>query len=99
VYAVIRAPSVAANDGQLAVMDMPCVLCEAEEQKVIKATDYPPETHRFILELMRAFQLCYASEDWKDKKVGGARNEEEQKPVRYLVPELLPEFEPEMKEP
>src|SRR5262249_28266785 len=36
---------------------------------------------------MRAFQLCYASE------------EEQGKPGRYLVPELLPEFEPEMAEP
>jgi internalin A len=87
VYAVIRALSVAANDGQLAVSDMPRVLREAEELKVLKATDYPPETHQFILELMRAFQLCYASE------------EEEGKPVRYLVPELLSEFEPEMPEP
>jgi internalin A len=36
---------------------------------------------------MRAFQLCYASE------------EEQGKPERYLVPELLPEFEPAMAEP
>ena len=54
---------------------------------MIKVADYPPETHGFILELMRAFQLCYASE------------EEQGQPVRYLVPELLPEFEPEMAEP
>jgi internalin A len=87
VYAVIRAPSVAANDGQLAVHDMPRVLRQAEALKVLKAADYPPETHGFILELMRAFQLCYASE------------EEQGQPVRYLVPELLPEFEPEMAEP
>src|SRR6185295_15680908 len=56
-------------------------------QRVIKASDYPAKTHGFILELMRAFQLCYASE------------EESGKPTRYLVPELLPEFEPAMKEP
>lgn len=87
VYAVIRAPSVAANDGQLAVRDMPRVLREAEAQKVIKVADYPPKTRPFILELMRAFQLCYASE------------EENGSPARYLVPELLPEFEPEMTEP
>jgi len=65
---------------------MPRVLREAEELKVLKAADYPPETHQFILDLMRAFQLCYASE------------EEQGKPERYLVPELLPEFEPEMTE-
>ncbi|HWN09547.1 MAG TPA: COR domain-containing protein [Pyrinomonadaceae bacterium] len=86
VYAVIRAPSVTESDGQLMVMDMPRVLREAEERKVIKIADYPDVTHRFILELMRAFQLCYASQ------------EERGKAVRYLVPELLPEFEPVMTE-
>lgn len=92
VYAVIRAPSVAENDGQLAVGDMPRVLREAEEQNVVNAADYPPETHPFILELMRAFQLCFASEEEKGDPG------EPPKPVRYLVPELLPEFEPEMPE-
>ena len=87
VYAVIRAPSVAEHDGQLTVRDMPRVLREAEGLKVLKAADYPPRTRRFILELMRAFQLCYASE------------EEQGRPVRYLVPELLSEFEPAMAEP
>lgn len=86
VYAIIRSQSIAGNDGQLSVNDMPLVLREAEDQKVVNASDYPVETHSFILELMRAFQLCYASV------------EEKGKPVRYLVPELLPEFEPEMKE-
>jgi len=86
VYAVIRAPSVKQNDGQLSVVDMPLVLRQAEEQKVIKTADYPADTHTFILELMRAFQLCYASE------------EERGKPIQYLVPELLPEFEPKMEE-
>jgi internalin A len=87
VYAVVRAPSVAASDGQLGVADMPAVLREAEARNVVSVADYPPETHGFILELMRAFQLCYASV------------EEPGRPVRYLVPELLPEFEPEMAEP
>ncbi|NTW83729.1 MAG: TIR domain-containing protein [Chlorobiaceae bacterium] len=110
VYSVIRALSVAENDGQLAVCDMPRVLREAEEQKVIEASDYPAESHQFILELMRAFQLCYASEEQGNNSQGTAdgckpkRNfqpghdadEGESKPRRYLVPELLPEFEPEM---
>jgi internalin A len=86
VYAVIRSPSVVDNDGQLSLDDMPQVLREAEGQKVIKAADYPPKTHGFILDLMRAFQLCYTSE------------EEDGKPARYLVPELLPELEPKMEE-
>lgn len=87
VYAVIRSGYVEVRDGQLSLSDMPHVLKEAQSKKVIKATDYPAKTHHFILELMRAFQLCYASE------------EESGKPARYLVPELLPEFEPKMGEP
>jgi internalin A len=83
VYAVIRAPSVTERGGQLTVADMPRVLAEAEEQRVVSAASYPPGTHQFILDLMRAFQLCYASEEAKGT------------PTRYLVPELLPEFEPE----
>ena len=35
---------------------------------------------------MRAFQLCFAS------------HQEDSNPMRFLVPELLPEFEPEMSE-
>jgi internalin A len=87
VYAVIRSPQVAGNDGQLTADDMPSVLQQAESENLIKLADYPAETHGFLLELMRAFQLCYASE------------EEKGKPTRYLVPELLPEFEPKTKEP
>jgi internalin A len=86
VYAVIRAPSVSGNDGQLDVSDMPRVLREAETEGTVKAADYPVETHAFILDLMRGFQLCYASEEKKGK------------PTRYLVPDLLPPFEPEMSE-
>lgn len=92
VYAVIRSPSVAESDGHLTVADMPRVLLEAEAQNVVTAADYPPETHPFILELMRAFQLCFASEEEGDPG-------EAPKPARYLVPELLPEYEPEMPEP
>jgi len=62
------------------------VLTEAEAQGAIRAHDYPPKTHAFILELMRAFQLCFAS------------HQEDANPIRFLVPELLPEFEPEMSE-
>ncbi|WP_420127868.1 COR domain-containing protein [Longimicrobium sp.] len=91
VYAVIRSESVREKDGQLTAADMPRVLREAQKQKVVKAKDYPPETHPFILELMRAFQLCFAHEP--EGEPGGA-----DRPVRYLVPELLPEFEPEMVE-
>lgn len=84
VYAVIRSQVVEQNRGQLLLSDFNEVLKESEDKKVVKVSDYPVATHRFILELMRAFQLCYASE------------EEDGKPTRYLVPELLPEFEPKM---
>jgi internalin A len=86
VYAVIRSQLVERNHGQLFLSDVNEILKEAEEKKVIKVFDYPAKTHSFILELMRAFQLCYASE------------EEKGKPKRYLVPELLPEFEPKMRD-
>lgn len=86
VYAVIRSSWVAEHNAQLSVNDMPRVLNEAEGENVIKVSDYPPKTHGFILDLMRAFQLCYASE------------EEEDRPARYLVPELLSEFEPKLGE-
>lgn len=87
VYAIIRSQFVEQNNGQLQLSDVARVLKEAEEKNVIKVSDYPYKTHPFILELMRAFQLCYANE------------EEDGKPTRYLVPELLPEFEPKMIEP
>lgn len=86
VYAVIRSQIVEKNQGRLLISDVSNILKEAEDKKVIKVSEYPSKTHRFILELMRAFQLCYANE------------EEDGKPTRYLVPELLPEFEPKMGE-
>jgi internalin A len=86
VYAVIRSPTVAGREGLLAPEDMPAIFKEAQAQKVVKARDYPRDTHRFILDLMCAFELAYASE------------EKDGQPVRYLVPELLPEFEPAMPE-
>ena len=86
VYAVIRSQLVSRSHGQLSTSDMPAVLTEAQEQGVIRARDYPSKTHAFILELMRAFQLCFAS--YQDDGI----------PMRFLVPELLSDFEPEMSE-
>jgi internalin A len=93
VYAVIRSRWVAQHDGQLNVRDMPRVLREAQKQKVIKVTDYPSKTHTFILELMRAFQLCFANEQEKQEPDQPATA------YRYLVPELLSDFEPALDEP
>ena len=84
VYAVIRSDAVKESDGQFAVRSMLPVLREAAKKKIIDVTDYPTKSRRFILELMRAFQLCYES------KLDKSRS------VQYLVPELLPEFEPPM---
>jgi len=86
VYAVIRSQLVEQKHGQLLLSDVSGILSEAEEKKVIRVSDYPPKTYPFILELMRTFQLCFASD------------EQDSKPSRYLVPELLPEFEPKMSE-
>ncbi len=82
---MIRSPFVHKNEGHLVTTDMAEILNEAQSQSVLKSDDYPVRTHSFILELMRAFQLAYATED---EKVS----------IRYLVPELLPEFEPPMDE-
>jgi internalin A len=87
VYAVIRSASVKERDGRFAARSMLPVLREAEKKQIIDVADYPAQSRRFILELMRAFQLCYASKLEKGR------------PVQYLVPELLPEFEPAMDEP
>ncbi|MCH8046006.1 MAG: TIR domain-containing protein [Planctomycetes bacterium] len=86
VYAVIRSERVKADDGQFASRSMLPVLREAAKKQIIDVDDYGPPSRRFILELMRVFQLCYAS------KLDNGR------PVQYLVPELLPEFEPKMGE-
>ena len=86
-YAVIRSEAVKKRDGRFAARGMLAVLREAEKKKVINVSDYPAKSRRFILELMRVFQLCYASKLEKGR------------PVQYLVPELLPEFEPPMNQP
>ena len=87
VYAVIRSESVKASDGQFAARSMLPVLREAAKKQIIDVADYPVRSRQFILELMRVFQLCYVS------------RLEKSRPVQYLVPELLPEFEPKMDEP
>ncbi len=87
VYAVIRSDSVKARNGQFAARSMLPVLREAAKKQTIDVADYPARSRHFILELMQVFQLCYASKLEKSR------------PVQYLVPELLPEFEPKMDEP
>ncbi len=92
VYAIIRSKFVAEKSGQLSVNDMPMVLLGAEKLGIIKTVDYPSETHNFILELMRAFQLCFGNEE------ENLEIENKVQPLKYLVPDLLQEFEPEMEE-
>lgn len=43
---------------------------------------YPPERQRFIIEMMRKFELCF---DFPDSQ-----------PLRLLIPELLPKNEPDL---
>jgi internalin A len=85
VYAVVRSSLVKERNGQLTVSDMSQILREAEEAGTVQVKDYPNETHAFILQLMSAFQVAYAGDE--EKNAG-----------RFLVPELLPEFEPQMPE-
>ncbi len=80
VYALIRSSIVKTNEGQFALSEIPKILEEAQENKKLATADYPEQTHSFIVQLMNAFQLAYASEEGPSTK--------------YLIPELLPEFEP-----
>ncbi len=60
---MIRSDIVKRAAGNIAVDDMPAVIDEGEKQRMIVAADYPENSHWFILELMRSFQLCYATEE------------------------------------
>lgn len=82
VYAVIRSRTARDKNGLVSLRDMAQVILDADIDGVIKRQDYPLDTLEFILELMKAFHLCFAAED------------EDGKPTKFLVPELLPEFEP-----
>jgi internalin A len=74
IYKILNAETVAEKKGELSYQDLP---------KVLDPAEYPRSMHRFLLDLMEKFELCYEFY---------GRNGE------YLVPELLGKEEPELKE-
>jgi len=74
IYLILSSSRLALQKGELGLNDLVGILSES---------DYPRETHRFVLDLMQKFDLCFSlSEDDK----------------RYLIPELLDKQEPDLSE-
>ncbi len=65
------------------------VLQRAWLAEALPAKDYPAEKHDFVLELMEKFEVAFAL-DAPDVATGKT-----QAPTRWLIPELLPEAQPE----
>lgn len=65
------------------------VLERAWLAEALPAKDYPAEKHEFVLELMEKFEVAFAL-DAPDPATGKT-----QAPTRWLIPELLPEVQPE----
>ncbi|MAG37480.1 MAG: hypothetical protein CL878_14690 [Dehalococcoidia bacterium] len=70
IYTILNAEDVAKQRGELAVTDV---------GEILDPADYPQDRHRFLLELMRRFELCFRFPEAED---------------RYLVPELLDKQQP-----
>ncbi|MCP5054924.1 MAG: hypothetical protein GY940_47600, partial [bacterium] len=77
VYKIINAPILAANNGELRLDRLPGILAKQREGDF----DYPMDKHRYIIALMKKFELCYPLDDDGN---GG----------RILVPDLLQKEEP-----
>ena len=73
IYRLLNAPALAESGGVLRLQDL---------ARLLLTSDYPPEKHAFLLELMRKFKLCFPYPD--------------DPPDRYLVPELLVKQEPDL---
>src|SRR5205823_9024400 len=56
--------------------------------EALPTTDYPPEKHGFVMELMEKFEVAFALE------AGEPASGRPQQPQRWLIPELLPEVQP-----
>ncbi len=65
------------------------VLERAWLAEALPAKDYPPEKHDFVLELMQKFEVAFVL-DAPDAGAGKT-----QAATRWLIPELLPEVQPE----
>jgi internalin A len=74
IYKILNAETLAKKKGELNYQDLP---------KMLDPEEYPRSMHRFLLDLMEKFELCY--------EFYGRSGE-------YLVPELLGKDEPELKE-
>lgn len=73
VYAILNSRPIIKNKGILHIDQLHHILDQSE---------YPKETHLFIIDIMRKFELCFELE---------GSNEQ------YLIPELLPKEEPSLK--
>jgi internalin A len=76
VYQIITNQDLAERHGELRLTDL---------VNILPKDSYPPRTHRFLIELMRKFELCFPYHDDPTEH-------------RYLVPELLGKEEPELKD-
>jgi internalin A len=70
IYTILNANTLAQNKGELNVCDFATIL---------DPTDYPPERHPFLFELMRKFELCVRFPEPEG---------------RYLIPQLLDKQQP-----
>jgi len=71
IYAILNSRLVAERNGEVTVSDLAAILDHSQ---------YPPERHAFLLDLMRRFELCFPYSDEPDK---------------YLVADLLPKQQPD----
>jgi len=75
IYKLLNSEGLAKNGGVLEVSDLSYLLDDKE---------YPIETHGYLIDLMKKFELCFEFE--------GSKGE------RYLIPELLGKEEPQLTE-
>jgi internalin A len=71
IYAILNAPKLQKEKGEIHLADIPGIL---------EAKDYPAPMHRFLMDLMKKFDLCFSFPD---------------DDAHYLIPELLDKQEPE----
>lgn len=60
------------------------VLEQAMIAQALPEKDYPANTHEFVMELMEKFEVAFPLE----------ASDKQEKPTRWLIPELLPEVQP-----
>ncbi|MBD1867267.1 AAA-like domain-containing protein [Cyanobacteria bacterium FACHB-471] len=65
IYKLLNAPELTHNNGELEVAGL---------AQILDSEDYPQESHNFLLELMRKFELCFRFQEDEN---------------RYLFPDLL----------